>query len=320
MLLEQQVGSNGEIFTNLQQVNTIAAIPSDVTIKQIKRNILRSYARLHDLPEFKQIKKDPIALVGGGPSLESQLNKLKEFKNVMVCGSAHDYIIEQGFVPTYTVICDPDAISANYVSKPNIFTKYLVSTGCHDKVYNTLEGCLIYMWHCFSDDHLKTSDEIESDYQAIGGGCTVGLRSLSIALMLGYSDIHFFGFDSCLGKDSKHHAYGFTDLEKEKLGEIYEVRVGNIDNIKENKLFYCAGYQLAQCVHFKDFYARYNSLFEPIFHGEGLLTESMKIINSERDKLCRETGTTLEQEIQKNRAVRLEKLKGALETAKGQIL
>lgn len=320
MLLEQQTDNNGEVFTNLQQVNTEAAISSDITIKQMKRNIKRSYPRLHDLPEFKQVKNDSIALVGGGPSLETQLDKLREFKNIMVCGSAHDYIIKQGFIPKYTTICDPDIISSNYVSKTNIFTKYLVSTGCHDKVYDTLEGCSIYMWHCYSDDALKVQAEIEPNFQAVGGGCTVGLRSISIALMLGYSDIHFFGFDSCLGEDNKHHAYGFSDESQEQLGEIYEVRLGYDNTMNKEKLFYCAGYQLAQLSHFKDFYMRYNAVFEPTFHGEGVLAESMKIINKEREKLCQANGMTLEQQIQKDRATRLEKLKGALETPKGQTL
>lgn len=311
MLLEQE-------FTALEHVSTIAAISSDITIEQIKRNIKRSYKRLHDLPEFKKLKSEPIALVGGGPSLDSQLDKLREFKNIIVCGSAHDYLVDKNVIPTYATVCDPDAISARYLTRPNRLIKYLVATGCHDQVYDNLQGYEVFMWHCHSDDYMQT--KIESDFQAIGGGCTVGLRSLSIAIMLGYSDIHFFGFDSCLGTDSKHHAYDFTDETQEELGKIYKVCLGYDNKANKGKIFYCAGYQLAQLVHFKDFYAKYNSMFEPTFHGEGLLPEAMRIINDERKRLYIEKGTTLSAEIQKNRAARLEKLQGALNTPKGQAL
>lgn len=318
MLTKQYTDLKGEVFTNIAHVDTVAAIDSSITIKQIKRNMARPYKCLQNIAGIREVKNEPIALVGGGPSLESQLDKLRKFKNIMVCGSAHDYLIGKDITPTYATVCDPDAVAANYMKSPIKYIKYLISTNCDDTVYDTLDGYEIYMWHCYSDDHLKEFSG--ANYQAVGGGCTVGLRSLSIAIILGYSDIHFFGFDSCLGIGGKHHAYGFSDTEKEELGQVYQIRIGMNDKINKEKLFYCAGYQLAQLTHFKDFYVKYNSLFEPTFHGEGLLTESMKIINAERDRLYRQDGTTLADQIQKNRAARLEKLKGALEAAKGQTI
>lgn len=297
-------------FVPMQQVNTVAAISSEVTIEQMKKNIKKGYERLHNLPEFKKIKCENIALVGGGPSLKDNLEKLKEFKNIIVCGSAHDYLIEQGIIPTYATVCDPDAISANYLIKNHKDVKYLVSSGCDDKVFDLLKDKQIYMWHCYSDEYLKRQAELEENFQAVGGGCTVGLRSISIALMLGYSDMHFFGFDSCLGvSDGSHHAYEFTDETQEQLGQIYQIRLGMNGTMNQDKVFNCAGYQLAQCAHFKDFYGRYNRMFTPTFHGEGLLAELMKIINKERDKLALEQNLDLKQEnVNTN-------LKGLLETA-----
>lgn len=292
-------------FFPMHEINTTAAISSDITIEQMKKNIKRGLPRLHNLEGFRLSKNEPIVLVGGGPSLKDNLQTLSKFKNIIVCGSAHDYLIEQGIIPTYAVVCDPDAISANYLTKNHQKVKYLVSTGCDDEVYNILKDKDIYIWHCYSDDALKRQAEIEPNFQAVGGGCTVGLRSISIALMLGYSDIHFFGFDSCLGvSDRAHHAYSFSDETQEQLGEIYEVCLGTKDKMNKDKVFHCAGYQLAQASHFKDFYARYHSVFTPTFHGEGLLTELMSIINKEKQKL-----KSVEQKPHR------EVLKGLLETA-----
>lgn len=278
--------SEGLPFVELNKVETIAATPSIESLKKIKENIVKykNYKRLHQLETFKKIKTESIALVGGGPSIEKTYKELKDFKNIISCGSAHDWLVTKGVIPTYATVCDPDPVSANYFTKPHKETTYLVATACDQKVFSALEGYNIIMWHCYSDDVLQEMRKIEDNFEAVGGGCTVGLRSLSIALMLGYSDIHFFGFDSCLGINDKHHAYDFTD-ESEALGDIYSIKTGMYENIDQAKEFRCAGYQLAQASNFLDFYKEHNYMFVPTFHGEGLLTEVMNKINTEDRKL-----------------------------------
>lgn len=292
---QPQIGNNGTVYYPMHRVNTTAATPSSVTIEKMKFNITRKYDRLHHLPEFKQVKDEPIALIGGGPSLKETKEKIKFFKNTMVAGSAHDYLVTNGIIPKYAVICDPDAISANYLKHPHKDIIYLISTGCDNAVYDALEGHNIKMWHCYSDDYLNQEAMIEPNFQAVGGGCTVGLRSISIAIMLGYSDIHFFGYDSCLGVGKEHHAYSFTDASEE-VGQIYEIKLGLYKKLKDEKIFYCAGYQLAQCDHFKEFYINHHKYFEPTFHGEGLLTELIDMINEEKFRLAREQGLDITQE------------------------
>jgi len=282
----------GKTFAQLKIVNTIAATPFDETFENVKVNTKRNYVRLHNLPEFMKIKNKPIALVGGGPSLDDTLNKLKEFDVIVSCGSSHDYITTRGFKPTYAVLCDPDPITANYIKYPCKETNYLVSTGCHKSVFNALEGYNITLWHCNSESLLNRFSELGEEYHAIDGGCTVGLRSISIALMFGYSDINFFGFDSCVGVKeengityTKHHAYDFTDETKEFIGDLYDVKLGMNEDINKDRTFMCAGYQLAQISHFKSFYQNYGIFFKPTFHGDGALTDLMSIIDRETKRL-----------------------------------
>lgn len=271
-------------FLPLGKVSTIAATPSTVSLDKIKKNIAKyKYPRFHELKEFKKLNKEKIALVGGGPSIENTLKELREFKNIVACGSSHNYLVNNNIIPTYATICDPDPISANYYTNPQKGCNYLIATACDEKVFNILNGYQITMWHCYSDDTLKELVKIEPNVQAIGGGCTVGLRSLSIALMLGYSDIHFFGFDSCLGVNDKHHAYDFTD-EQEQLGEIYKVKFGMYNGIEE-KEYRCAGYQLAQADNFHNFYKEFSNMFVPTFHGEGLLPDYMRVIMKEDQRI-----------------------------------
>ena len=271
--------SNKEIptgnFLKLAKINTIAATPSDISFEQIKQNIKRPHMRLHEMASFKVPKGPmPIALVGGGPSLSEYVHELNFFDGVVVaCGSAYDYLIEQNIVPTYCVLCDPDEITAAYITKPNKATTFLVATQCHSKVFETLKGYAIIMWHCYNEE-FERFKEIDPTFQAVGGGCTVGLRALSIAIMLGYSNIHFYGFDSCLGVNNHHHAYSFN--ANEELGELYII---SLDINDPKQTFVCAGYHLAQVQHFQEFFANYHGFFKPVFHGTGLLPAMMQKMN-----------------------------------------
>ena len=275
---------DGTAFKALDVVNTEAATPAKQTIENIIYSSGMGLPKLHQLEEFKKEKSEPIALIGGGPSIKTQLDKIKEFKIRVACGSVHDYLAENNIYCEYATVCDPDPISANYLQYSNKYTKYLVSTGCDKSVFDTLEGNKVYTWNCYSEELAKIQRELDKDdFRAIGGGCTVGLRSLSIALMLGYMDIHFFGFDSCLDVDNTHHAYDFSD-KSEELGYLYKVRIGTNERMNQEKEFTCVGYHIAQAQHYKDFYIRYNKYYRATFHGEGMLQELVKTISKEEQK------------------------------------
>ena len=288
MEAEVQTEAPQEIpFVLLEKINTQAATSSDVFIENVKINVKRKLPWLHNLPEFQKVKGNSkkIALVGGGPSLDKYVDDIKQFKTIIICGSSNDWAMKNGIIPTYAVICDPDPISVNYYTSLDTEVKYLLAASCDPKIYEHLKEKQVVMWHCHSDEAIeKLKGHLEGEYHAIGGGCTVGLRALSIAVMLGYSNIHLFGFDSSLGDNDKHHAYDFSDASEE-LGQIYNIKVGKDTLVGNEKTFHCAGYQLAQADHFKDFYTRYNQYFNPTFYGDGLLPTLMAQIFEEKQRL-----------------------------------
>lgn len=268
-------------FVRLDGVSTQAATSSNVAFENTKISLKRDLPWLHKLPEFQKIKGQDkkIALIAGGPSIKDYVDDIRQFKTTMVCGSSNDWAMDNNILPTYSVICDPDPISINYYQKLDTETKYMIAAACDPKIFDHLKGQQIVLWHCHSEEVKAKLDEenLGADYNAISGGCTVGLRALSMAIMLGYTNIHMFGFDSCLGVNDKHHAYDFSDVSEE-LGVIHNIRIG--DQKEPNSLtFRCAGYQLAQVVNFKDFYAAHHQLFNPVVYGNGLLAAMLENIN-----------------------------------------
>lgn len=298
----QGIASYPGPFTKLETVTTKMATSVSVVLDNVRYAITLSHKRFHEHPEFMQIKdrSKAICLIGGGPSLKDPIvqKELKDLKasgaKLLACGSSNDWLYENGFVVDYTAICDPDAISANYLKYVTNQTEYLISTQCDIKVFDRLKDQKVFMWHCYAEN-FDEYYEIEPGFHAIGGGCTVGLRSISLAMMLGYTNIHFFGFDSCLNSGASH-AYDFVG-EDEQLGDVYNIKLG-IDTPGE-KTYRCAGYQLAQVEHFKMFLGAYGNTITPTIHGEGLLKDFYDIYQKDLKNL-REGMYALEAQYKAN--------------------
>lgn len=282
-------------FTPVKIINTQAATSADVFLNNVLENIKLKVPRFEQLPGFQKIKGNnkPIAIVGGGPSVKTQIEKIKEFKTIIVAGSAHDWLIEQGIIPTYGVICDPDPVSINYYKKLDSEVTYLIATSCDPKIVEHFKDHSLVLWHCHSEDAAVKIKEVEKEYYGIAGGCTVGLRSLCIAILLGYNNVHLFGFDSCLGvEDNSHHAYGFSTEAEEDYGITHKIMLGK-DKPGE-KVYTCIGYQLAQAHHFKEFYFAHYNLFTPTFHGEGMLQDLAVMLKAEVETHVAQQKETLQ--------------------------
>ena len=270
-------------FVPLLPVKTSLAVGAEEAQANIVASVKRGYPRLHYLPEFARMKGDaPIALAAGGPSIKGFVDELRAFQGpVMAVGSAHDWLIDQGIVPRYALVCDADAnIMASYLRKPHPLTTYLVATQCHSSVFEALNGHAIAMWHCISSEKDPWLDELEPGWQGVGGGCTAGLRAINAGIVLGFRNMHLFGYDSCLGVDDAVHAYDLRDKESEAAGlgleRIFDISVGRKG--PGSKVYRCAGYHLAQAQNFEEFLRTYHRLLKPTFHGEGLLRDVYEMV------------------------------------------
>lgn len=287
------------MWNRLAGITTQTATSTDEGMENVRANIFRPLPWFHERystdPE-KRIPGKRIALVGGGPSIKDTVAELMDFGTVIACGSVHDWLqANSPRIPKFCAVCDPDPVMANYLRSPDKDTTYLVSSHCNATVFDALEGHDVVMWHCWpiGDGDQAARDFIQKHtpgWVGVGGGCTVGLRSLTLSMMMGYSEMHFFGFDSCMGtSDDEHHAYPFTDPTKEFLGEIYNLKIGiGMDNGPGTREYRVAGYQMAQADHYKQMLMAYGHLFKPVFHGPGLMADMQAMIDIETERLKKE--------------------------------
>ena len=282
--------TDGRIFTKLKGVTTHTATSKETSVNYIIDNIRRKLPRVQQLPQFMQVKGPnvPIILIGGGPSLKrpevvAELKELAAKYETFACGSSHDWCVVNGISPTYCAVVDSDPVTLNYLTKPQDKTVYMFASQCHPDLFKRFENNRVVLWHCAGQGSVQEIENLEPGAVWIGGGCTVGLRAINLSIILGYSNIHLFGFDSCLGEDSEDHAYPLTeDREIHGLtgesGQIYLVRMG-VD-APTSKEYRCMGYQLAQLHNFQELYERYGCYFTPTVHGGGAIAAAVEIINS----------------------------------------
>ncbi len=261
--MPQATTEGGEKSPSFVVIDRHLRTQSNVANSKLAENFHSSVAR--GLPEFLAMpgigkgKGDAqVSLVGGGPSMQGTLHELSG--TVIACGSSHRYLVgEQGITPHYAVICDALPAAAKFIQTPDHRCTYLVASTCDPSVFDALDGYSVYIWH------LGGIPETEKLRQ-IGGGCTVGLRSISIAIALGYSNLHLFGFDSCF-LDKASHSYPM------RADEFNTITVKVVGTDRE---FETTPELLAQANHFIGMAQKFGGMFSATVHGDGLIAEIMR--------------------------------------------
>lgn len=248
-------------------------ISNEVVEANTRVNIKRDLPKLHQRADFGIWKGRRLAIVGGGPSLKKTIDELRAFDgDIVVCGSAHDFVVTYGIIPTYAVVCEPNNAPGDrvtdFLKNPQARTQYFIATCCDPSVFDDLEGYRICMWNNYGG----CDDECFDGEPAVNGGSTVTLRAINLSIALGYHEMHFFGFDSCFEDENENHAYFSGEADHKAHAENWipvRVREGGRE-------FKTSGVWLAQAIQFQEMQRLMGHMFYPIIHGDGLIAEIVK--------------------------------------------
>lgn len=245
-----------------EKLNVEYCIPLWARDEQIKLAIARGLPRIQ---ESYELRHEPIALVCFGPSLQDIWEKIKEFKYIMTCSGSHKFLVDRGIIPTWHVEVDPREHKVGLMGAPQQETEYLISSTCHPKVFDHLKDFNVRLWHVFdnAEDGVRTLPHGE---WALCGGCSVGLRTMTIARFFGFTDLHIFGMDGgARGKMSHaaehpHNPKKFREVEyPEGSGTKWMTTSSMLEAAKGT------WHELNQMPDVK-----------PTFYGEGLVQEMSK--------------------------------------------
>lgn len=150
-------------------------------------------------------------IVAGGPSLGRwlqalQLERAKDtFQGsgceVWAVNGVHDYLIDRGITPDAMVMLDSrKACPETFLSKPHPDVRYMIATQCDPESFDRLKGFNVQRWTGWAWGIEEYDDHI------IGGGATVGLKSIALAYAMGFRKFKLFGYDASY-ENGADHAY-----------------------------------------------------------------------------------------------------------------
>ncbi len=234
--------------------NEIDAVKGNIT--QNKSNDIEPIIPGEKIPES-------ICFVGGGPSLKESLFDIQLCRakgdKIWALNGAHDWLIEHGIIPDAMVLLDSRKESLTFLNNPHNDVIYYIATQCDPEAFEILKGYTVRKWTAWGWG-------VEDDV-VIGGGATVGMKSICMAFALGYRNYKLFGYDSSYrGEDN--HAW------KQPLNDDEEI----IEIIVRGQKFKSAKWMARQVREFQDMSREMigrGCTFE-VF-GEGLLQQVCKL-------------------------------------------
>lgn len=232
----------------------------NVSVDHLFSNVKASTAR--GLPEVtvQPANDRPAIIVGGGPSLEGTLERIKEIKAdggvIFALNNAAKYLSDRGIRADFQIVLDARKENAEFVAG-GWADHCLLASQCHKDVF---DACTVpvSIWHPIIDG---IDEVLPHKPVLIGGGTTVGLTGMCLVYTLGHRIMHLFGYDSSY-QDESSHAYP-QDLNKNQ--ETLTIAVNN-------RRFRASVAMSAQAQKFPHLAVELAELGCEIYpHGDGLL-------------------------------------------------
>lgn len=168
----------------------------------------RELAHARNLPAVEKYRRtsDRLAVIGGGPSINSREDEIRSFDgDVWAANGAFGWCAQRGIQSTLISV-DPHPIVVNWVEGVD---RAVLSSACDPEVFDKLQGKDVYL--------------VDIGHGGRKGGTSTVSYIPSIAAMLGYRQVVFYGCESCYG--DKTHAYMHETREEEMrvecCGEVF---------------------------------------------------------------------------------------------------
>lgn len=199
------IETKGTLEFNEKQKTTYC-ISTDQRDEQVKIAMRKVQGRVQKEGD----KEQECAIIGYGPSLSDTWREAIKFPVIFTCSGAHKFLIEKGlsahdFERWIHVDLEPRPHKVKLLGEPQHGIEYKIASTIAPNYLDKLEGFDVKLWHIFAND---------DDFQrilppgelAITGGSDVGMRTMVIARLLGYKNMHIFGIDGSTGKTGFHAA------------------------------------------------------------------------------------------------------------------
>jgi hypothetical protein len=242
---------------NLKDVLSPASNPygNEVVVKNIDYCLTLGLPEIFLTPEHA----GELNIVGGAPSLNTQLDKLKIEKSpIWAVNGSVNHLINNNIIPKAMVILESNLIAAGMI--PDVNIQFHVASQCDKSVFDKLKNKKVKVWHALVEaGENELLREKSPNSFLIGGGCSTVLRCINLGYVMGYRTFNLYGFD-CSISEKQHHAY---EQKFDDDRQLIDIRYNGKD--------YLTNPQLArQALDFVDMMNFFGNRICVKVHGEGL--------------------------------------------------
>jgi len=250
--------------------------PQDKVVANIQHSIRLGYPQLK--PQAPQM--DRVCLVGGGPSLESTFEELRDLyfdgAKVVTVNGAYKWCLDRNIRPSGQIVMDARPGNARFVNPPVPRCRYFLASQCDPLTWAEVEGRDdVWIFHAAAGDNDAIKPVLDEFYQGrwapTPGGTTVILRAISLLRMTGFLRFDLFGVDSCFMGD-KHHAYVQPENDADK---VYPFTVHPTGHPELGRKFYCTPWHISQLECFLQNVRINGDHYLLNVHGDGLLAYAL---------------------------------------------
>jgi len=189
---------------------------------KFSRKLLYSNARKNlsqGIPDLRELTgKDfgQVVIVAGGPSVDGQVDNIKWLKGcgypVIAIARMYPWCLDHDIIPDYCISLDCSSEQESCFTRLNTKTKFLLASFSRPSIVKRTEA---YNRYIFDTQDTRKLKEIrrEQGYDVctiVNAGGSVAINALSLAMNLGYSELHVFGLDLMVQKQEQTHATGIT--------------------------------------------------------------------------------------------------------------
>lgn len=176
----------------------------NVTDRQLRENL--EHVKGLKLPELKlqDAHEKVLAIVGSGPSLKDTWALIPPDCDVMALNGAYRFLRSKGRIADYFAMLDARESNAEFLHSLDSTTTVLLASQCHRSAFAVSNACetLCKVFHLATPTTRVVFPEQDL---YVGGGGTIGLTALGLALAMGYRKVILYGFDSSF-EDGESHA------------------------------------------------------------------------------------------------------------------
>ena len=203
----------------------------------------------------------PIAICAPGPSLRETWEAASAFPVVMAVKSAHDFLIEKGVTPNFAVTKDdlPRVIGRSFRLAPHAGVSYVAGGREGAKSLGAIKPKFLDIHH---NDLQKMGVRDPYMYKILRTRGSGGF-ALMCAYVMGFRELHLFGYDNCF-KDGLKRANGFVA----QTDTVVELSL-------KGRTFYMNGFLERELRYIRNFKASMPGV-KLIPHGDGVLSHIWK--------------------------------------------